>query len=230
MTDYTLRSAADDITTLPDHAFHQPGAQVTQPAAPPSVFDQAISQYPVLKRSGVSGTISPNLDNGQDPLHGGGFLEFWAPGNGGAPQYPRPQSLPMDSPGVEIRSAKTRPIDVLGDVVSHHLINTDPKISGYYQQFQNSLTADQHARLQEQYQYAQKNLGETRPYAEWAQASGLPAYFRGYAFQQWPSDFNQQAYTPQQRAMFDEMMNYLQTRSAPSSVPYGRPQTRLKDM
>lgn len=184
-------------------------AAMQQGKMAPSVIDQAMSQYPILQGAGITGTMSPNLDNGKDPNQGGGYLEFYPPGETGTEGYPRPQALPLNSPGVEVRSAKTRPIDVLGDVVSHHMVNTDPKLSGYYQQFQNSLTPDQHARLQDQYQYAQANQGEARPYDEWAKASGLPGYFRGYAFQQWPDEFNAKAYTPEQRGMFDEMMGYL---------------------
>jgi hypothetical protein len=46
--------------------------------------------------------------------------------------------------------------------------------------------------------------------------TGLPAYFRGYAFKQWPDEFNERAYTPEQREMFDRMMNQL-TNTVPAS-------------
>ena len=136
------------------------------------------------------------------------MLEFWQPGDEGDKDQPRPKDLPLDKPGVEVYSDKTRPIDILGDAVSHYMVNTDPKIKGYYQQFQHSLTPEQKNRLQEQYKWDQDKEGDKRPYPQWEQESGLPAYFRGYAFQQWANP--QKLYTPGQLKMFDDMMGYLQ--------------------
>jgi len=170
----------------------------------PTVFDQALSQYPILKNVGVV----PKFSEGQGNDN---MLEFWPPGEKGDADSPRPAELPADKPGVEIYSDKTRPIDILGDVVSHHLVKTDPKIAAVYKQFQQSLTPQQQQILQEQYKWAVEKEGEQRPFAEWLQSSGLPAYFRGYAFKQWPDEFNQRAYTPEQRQMFDQMLQYLQT-------------------
>ena len=172
--------------------------------AEPNVFEQATSQYPILKSIGVVPKFSP----GQGEQN---MLEFWSPGEVGSPDSPRPSDFPTDKPGVEIYSDKTRPIDVLGDVVSHYLVRQDPKIAATYDQFQKSLGPEQHTILQDQYKYALANEGEKRPYQEWLQSTGLPAYFRGYAFQQWPAEFNEKAYTPEQRQMFDQMMQYLQT-------------------
>jgi hypothetical protein len=95
----------------------------------------------------------------------------------------------------------------MGDVASHHLRYTDPVVKRAYDQFEQSLTPEQNARLKEQYQYAKKNEGETRPFDQWREHSGLPGYFRGYAFQQW--DQPEQLYTPEQLKSFDAMMNYL---------------------
>lgn len=185
----------------------------------PNVFDQAVKQYPIIARAGVVGVVTPKEN--------AGYLEFYPPGETGTKEAPRPAAIPIDRPGVEIYSGKTSPLDVLGDVVSHHLVKSDPKIAAYYQQFQKSLTPDQQARLQEQYQWDQQKEGETRPFSEWAATAGLPAYFRGYAFKQWPDDFNAQAYTPDQRAMFDQMMQYLQAPQQQVQPP-GVPTTRLQ--
>jgi len=166
----------------------------------PDVFQQAMEQYPIIQRYGIKGKVNPGGSEG--------FLEFWPPDETGTPDRPRPQEF-GSAPGVEIYSEDTKPLDVLGDVASHWLIQKDPKVAGYYQQFQQSMTPEQQGRLREQYQYAVENFGEKRPFEQWSAISGLPGYFRGYAFKQWPDDFNQQAYTPEQRAMFDEMMQYL---------------------
>lgn len=193
-----------------DQAQVNPLAAQNAPATPtaPNLFQQAQQQYPVL-----GGQNYGYVENYQP---GSGFLEHWAPGEPGAPPSPnqplngiRPSQIPMDQYGLEIRDPSTRPIDVLGEIVSHQLVHTDPNIKQTYEQFQKSITPQQQQLLQEQYEHAQKNEGETRPFEEWKKASGLPALFRGYAFQQWPQEFNDKIYTPQQKQMFDGMMDYL---------------------
>lgn len=165
-------------------------------------FNSALQRYPILKELGLVPKHSPGAGRGN-------MLEFWPPGEPGSSDQPRPQDIPHNVPGVEIYSDKVRPIDVLGDVVSHHLVQTDPKIKQYYDKFKSSMTDDQQVMLQRQYQHAVQTEGEARPFDTWLETSGLPAYFRGYAFQQWPDEFNKQAYTPAQRTMFDEMMDHL---------------------
>lgn len=175
---------------------------------PPNLLQQAQQQYPVLKNLdyGYTENFQPNA----------GFLEHWEPGDpGAAPTTPnsldalRPPALPLDKPGLEIRDPNTRPIDVLGDIVSHHLINTDPVVKGAYQQLQDSMTPAQNGILQDQYAYAQKNEGETGTFEDWKQRAGMPGFLRGYTFQQWPKEFNDKAYTPAQRQKLDGLMNYL---------------------
>jgi hypothetical protein len=198
----------------------QPAMQVAQAAAPqapptpPNLLQQAQSQYPVLK----------NLDYGyvENFQPNSGFLEHWEPGDAGvAPTTPnsldalRPSGLPMDKPGVEIRDPKTTPLDVLGDIVSHHLVNTDPVVKSAYQKLQDSITPDQEAVLQDQYSYAQKNEGETGSYEDWKQRAGMPGFLRGYTFQQWPQEFNDKVYTSQQKSDLDGLMGYLKGGPAP---------------
>lgn len=173
------------------------------PRARPGPFEQAQAQYPILQELG----LVPKYSYGQHPTN---MLEFWPPGEPGPGHAPRPSDIPLDAPGVEIYNKNTRPIDVLGDVVSHHLIEKDPKIAKTYEVFKSSLNDDQRERLKEQYQFAKKNLGEDRSYPEWEKSSGLPAYFRGYAFDQWPKEATDIMYTPKQKALFDSMMQYLQ--------------------
>lgn len=175
-----------------------------------SVFDQAKTDYPVLNNY----DLQYKQSYGRAP----GYLEFWPPNEPGSTDRPRPQELDINKPGIENYNPKTRPIDILGDVVSHHLINEDPTIKGHYNDFVSSLEPWQHQRLQEQYQHAQKNYNETRPYAEWATQSGVPAYFRGYPFQQWPNAA--EMYTPQQMQAMDNMMGYLRGQA-------GKPKLRI---
>ena len=86
----------------------------------------------------------------------------------------------------------------------------DPVIKKYYESFKGSMTDSQKELLQAQYMYSTKYEGETRPLC--ANGRNRPAcrpIFRGYAFNQWPKDFNDKTYTPQQRYHFDQMMGYL---------------------
>lgn len=165
------------------------------------VFDAAKRQYPILQKSDIAYKSTPR--------EGPNKLEFWPAGEPGSPESPRPKDFPLNKSGVEIYSKDVRPIDVLGDVVSHQLIKTDPKVSDTYKKFEASLTPEQNARLADQYEHAKTNGGETRSFEKWRETSGLPAYFRGYAFKQWPDEFNKVAYTPAQTKMLDGMMSYL---------------------
>ena len=162
-------------------------------------MEQAQQQYPILQGLGLGYKYNPG--------GGKGFLEFWPGDESGTPEYPRPKEFAPGQSGLEVYDPKTRPIDIMGDVASHYLVQTDPQMKAYYKQFQKSLTPDQLGRLQQQYQYARQNEGETRPYEQWHEHSGIPGYFRGYAFQQW--DRPEELYTPKQLKMFDEINAYL---------------------
>lgn len=162
-------------------------------------FQQAITDYPIIRDLGLQLKTSPSTSDN--------MLEYWPVGEPGDQSYPRPAGMSLDRPGVEIFSNQTRPIDVLGDVVSHELVNTDPVIKTYYEKFKNSLTDEQHQNLLGQYEYAKQNFGETRPYLDWLNVSGLPAYFRGYLFDQWPD--SKQYYTEDQLKDFDNLMSYI---------------------
>lgn len=175
------------------------------PPDSPSLYDRAVQEYPILKQHDVGFAYSPHKPGGV------GMMESFPPGEMGDPENPRPKGFGQNQFGVEVYDPAATPRDVMADVVSHHLVNVDPVVQDYYAKFQQSLTPDQMARLQEQYAHAQANENEQRPYAEWAQMTGVPAYFRGYAFGQWPPEFNQRAYTKDQMKMFDGMTNYLKT-------------------
>ncbi len=176
-----------------------------------SLFEQTLAEYPMLRDTDVLYKES----HGARP----GFLEFWPPTEPGSPEAPRPKEFPMGKAGVEIYDPKTRPIDLLGDIVSHHLVETDPILKTFYQQFEHSLTPRQRETLQKQYVYAKENFGEKRPYADWEKHSGLPGYFRGYAFDQWKD--SERWYEPEQLKMFDQMMSYLR-RNPMEDVLYNR--------
>jgi len=186
-------------STLPQQAAPAAGAEPAEtskkPKHPIEIFEDAVKEFPVIHKQGLfSGP--------------GESTEYWPAGEPGTPARPRPAFIPIDQSGMEI-GPDARPIDVLGDVVSHHMVKSDPVIKKHYEDFAASLNPTQKELLQAQHMYYTKNEGETRPYDQWEKTSGLPAYFRGYAFDQWPTDFNKTAYTPQQRYRLDRMMDYL---------------------
>lgn len=134
-------------------------------------------------------------------------LELWPDDEPGSDDYPRPKALPLGEFGIEIFDPKTQPKDVMADFVSHFLINKDERVKGHYDKFIQSMTPKQKKILTEQYDYSKKNYGEKRNFKEWSTASGLPAWFRGYAFGQW--DRPGEMYTPEQISDFDAMLRYL---------------------
>ncbi|MGH6792947.1 MAG: hypothetical protein ACRECF_09450, partial [Methyloceanibacter sp.] len=144
-----------------------------------------------------------------NPQKGRGKLEYWPADETGTPEHPRPGSLPLGQAGIEVYDPSVTELDVLGDVTSHHLIKTDPKVADLYQRFEDSLSPDQEKRLKQQYEHAKKNFGETRPYAQWREMSGVPGYFRGYPFKQWPAAAIDKAYTPAQKKLLDETAVYV---------------------
>jgi hypothetical protein len=165
------------------------------------LFERAKTDYPYLADKNIAFDYAPGK--------GRGFLEFYSPEETGSPEYPRPQNIPMGRVGVQVFDPKTRPIDILADYVSHYGVEKDPYLSERYQQFVQSFTPEQQQALQEQYAYYQQHpeYKETRPYEEWLKASGMPAYFRGYTFDQWKD--SQDAYTQQQLELLNQIKQYL---------------------
>lgn len=161
-----------------------------------NLLDRARSQFKVVDRRTVGWVFqaSPPDDDGR-------ILEFYPPGE--------EDSFDPDHYAIETFGSAARVLDVAGEVASHYLVKGhDLTMVNYYTRFARSLNYEQHAHLVEQYQYAVDNNGEERPYETWKTVSGLPAYFRGWPFQQgWPPSF----YTAKQRTLLDNMMRYLRT-------------------
>ena len=123
----------------------------------------------------------------------------------------RPKEIPIDKFGVQGFSRNLTPKDVLADYASHWATNpanpsADKHLSGLYQRFAETL--DKH-KLMTQYQWAKEHANESRPFDQWAQQSGIPAAFRGYAFDQWPKEFNDKYYSSESRSVLDEVRKHL---------------------
>ena len=172
---------------------------------------RAEQQYPYLQDKDLRVAYNPDRKQG--------MLEFYPPQEVGSEQYPRPEQFPIDKFGVDIRSPMTRPIDVLGDYVSHYGIYTDPVLMASYKEIEKSLTADQKNHLKSLYEDYKRGYfldeggnkvqiegeKETRPFEEWLDASGMPGFYRGNIFNQWEDKY----YTPRQLELFKKAKQYL---------------------
>jgi hypothetical protein len=157
------------------------------------MFDKAQKEYPYLQGKDISFAYTPTPNETRQ-------LEFYPP-----EETQRPAYIPSGRPGIEVFNPNVKPIDILGDYVSHYAVQNDPRLKEMYGQFQQSIDP---ATMQQRYQYHQQNFGEQRPYEQWLQQTGLPEYFRGYTFNQW-GDNAAQMYTPQQLNILNQIRNYL---------------------
>ncbi len=164
----------------------------------PQLLQAAQKEYPYLADKNIAYTYTPQAGDSR-------YLEFWSPTEEGDKEYPRPASIPMGQVGVQVINPQTKPIDILGDYVSHYGVQNDPQLQQYYQQFGASLDPQM---MQNRYSYHTANLGETRPYDQWLQSTGLPEMFRGYTFNQWGDDAKQM-YSPEQLKILDAVRSYL---------------------
>ena len=164
----------------------------------PDFLSQAQESFPYLKGKDLDVIYTPKPQESR-------MLEFYPPDEPGAPEAPRPKNLPMGRVGIEVFNPKVRPIDILGDYVSHYGVQADPELKKYYGQFQQALDPKS---MQERYRFHQENFGETRPYEQWYESTGLPEIFRGYTFNQF-GDNAAEIYTPQQLMILDQVKKYL---------------------
>lgn len=179
------KSIFDIILNPPDHGK--------------TIFNAAKERFPILGEMDLGVKYNPGAYQV--------FLESWPGDEEGTPDHPRPAEFPLGKQGVEIYNPQTSIFDIMADVTSHFLKDSDPTVNQHYRTFEKSLTKEQHEILKEQYAYHKENYGEKRPYDDWYEHTGLPGYFRGYAFKQW--DDPEAMYTTGQMQDFDSMMRYL---------------------
>lgn len=192
-----LSSKLPEVEAALKSAIKLPGATGGPVAA-------AEQQYPVIKSLGVQSVTTPMPGDNR-------MLEFWPPGEPGDAQYPRPKELAIDKPGVQIINSDTKPSDVAADIISHYMVEKDPKLKVMYQQFADTFkTPEGQARLKQDYEWAKQNEGEKRSFEDWASITRIPDYFRGYLFKQWPEKAYSQMYSKGQLGLLDQMGSYLQ--------------------
>ena len=163
-------------------------------------------QYPYLKDVPMSYT------------QGDGYLESYPVGETGSPQYPRPENLPIDVMGIDIRKQDTTPEMIAGDYVSHYMTDNDPFIKDNYNKFINSLTPEQLDRQKNRYNdytrgYYVNEQGnqvklpiEKRSFEKWKSVSDNDGIYRGLLFNQW----NPNSYTEEQHKLNKQAQKYLQ--------------------
>jgi hypothetical protein len=156
------------------------------------MFEGAKKEYPYLADKDIAFAYTPTEGDQR-------MLEFYPPD-----EEQRPAYIPKGVPGIEVFNPQTKPLDILGDYVSHYGVNVDPQLQELYSQFQGQLDPNM---MQQRYQYHVQNLGEQRPYEQWLQTSGLPEMFRGYTFNQWENA--KDMYTPEQLKTLDAVRSYL---------------------
>jgi hypothetical protein len=186
--------------------------QAMERAKEPNRYEQALQMYPKL--SSVPISYKESLTDNKDVP----FLEFWPKGESGSPNRPRPKEIDPNKLGVEVYKPTTRPEDVAGDIVSHHMVNTDPTLKKIYSDFEKSLDDGQKKDLKRQYvdeviRMNREDPKEKTPtYKEWYDRSGLPSLFRGYTFKQWSPQEIKEAYRPDQLQMLDKVNEYLKSK------------------
>lgn len=178
-------------------------APVPIPQSRPDIFEQARIQYPIISDFDFNHAYNGNVSDGR-------MLESWPVGEEGNADYPRPSSLPLDKFGLEIFDKNTTARDVAADIISHQLVYDDPMLSPLYRQFESTFyTPEGLSRLQDDYEWSKINEGENRPLDVWAQNSRIPAYFRGYAFKQWPESEFGSLFSPEQIDILDKMKQFI---------------------
>lgn len=176
---------------------------------PPSLLDRTIAEYPALAEHLRSSAFRVSPQTAGDRRG----LEFYPPGE--------ERSFDPTRPAIEVFDPQAQPKDIAGDLVSHWLARGhDPVATKAYNEFEASLTPEQHRALRSHYEWDRKH-GEDRDYATWYRMSGLPAYFRGRLFKQW--DENDGPYTPDQLRRFSELDRYLRTRRPEGPGKSGKP-------
>jgi len=103
--------------------------QAMDKAKEPNRYEKALEMYPKL--SSVPISYKESLTDKTDVP----YLEFWPQKEEGSPDRPRPKDIDINKLGVEVYKPTTRPEDVAGDIVSHHMVNTDPTLKKIYSDF-----------------------------------------------------------------------------------------------
>jgi hypothetical protein len=179
------------------------------------LLEIAQKEYPYLADKSIAYKYTPSQDFRQLEFYQGEDLPDWAKSTG-------------KQVAIETFNPQTRPIDILGDYVSHYGVKQDPQLMQLYQQFSQSVPQETYQkRLNETIQNIQEDIEkeknpeqkqmliqelqdiQTQP-QEWWQRAGLPEYFRGYPFKQFgPEEEAKSFYSPELLDILNKVRSYL---------------------
>lgn len=170
------------------------------------VLGSVYQQYPGLKQYGFQFKDSPGGGSG------GRKLEFYQPGESHSTFEDKSR------PGIERFDSSMGPSDIFGEML-HYVPRVDKNIGGMRTQFQQSISPKQKREwLQGDYDSQVKAglFGDQTPsFDQWLDRQGGDAFFRGYLTGQYPAA----AYTPEQKALFGQLDNYLRSGVVPERPP-----------
>ena len=170
-------------------------------------FQQAEANWPRFKEANLAYTKSPNDGSGRK-------IEAWDEGDKGGFKMRgetlyRPEGLPLNQRGIEDFGDNTPPLDLYGDLVSHYSVNEEgSELRKKYLDFTGNVPME---TMQNRYGHAQAEAAKygekIAPFDEWNSRSGMPEYFRGYTFNQWPNA--EEMYRPEDLEKLDSIKGLL---------------------
>lgn len=145
------------------------------------------------------------------PQQHGGHLEFFPPHEA---YNPNPGKVTVEVYNPDLTGPRLTDA-VAGDML-HHLggasldgRNVDPAFAGMKQQFMRSITPQQRAVDQREYEHA-RGEGEQRDFDTWMNQSRGDAYVRGYLFPDANDEWRKQGvYTPEQTQTLEKMRRHI---------------------
>lgn len=113
------------------------------------LLETAQKEYPYLSNKSIAYKYTPSKDFRQLEFYHGEDLPDWAKSAG-------------KQTAIETFNPSARPIDILGDYVSHYAVKQDPQLMSLYQQFsQNVPKQTYQKRLNETIQNLQESIKNT---------------------------------------------------------------------
>ena len=182
--------AMSDTPPILDTIAQQQGA---------GIFETAQKQFPYLADKDIAYRFAPQAaadPSYQSETYRAEDIPDWAKGRQAA---------------IEVYNPKVSPADLLAEYVSHVARFDDPRIAPLYQQFaQTFQTPEMQTRLRQDYQEEQPTEdGKPTPFETYIEMNRIPAYMRGYAFQQWPQDFATRVLSPQQQDYLNQIRSIV---------------------
>ena len=174
------------------------------------LYQQAKLKYPILAKTNYVIVKTPDDGSGRK-------LEHFPPGEPGSKEFARPNQIPMNKFGLQLMGAVSAD-DVAGDIISHNLVKTDPFLKSRYNKFKSAVPKE---TMRQRYQFHVKNRGEKRSFEDWSKMTGFPELMRGYVFNQFnfqSEDDARQFYGDKQFDLLNENKSYVTTAKKNSSA------------